>query len=289
MRTPPQIGACLCLCLGLAAGCQLMNQEIDLENHSLLKPAQSSPDSVKMEIIWARFPANDPALNDDAWQDVDETQLDPAVQNELVNNGLRAGVISGKLPDAIARVLKSGASSAETPNALINGQTDQLLADPIVRGRIRQIPRNQRYEITASEVYASMPLLICGNRELTGRPYGQAQGIYAMRVDAQPDQTARVELTPELHHGTPQLRFTGGEEGVMHQAPMRDRVVFDRMRMNFKLGPGDLLVVMSTPNAGSRLGHYFHTVDSTDGPQQKLILIRLAEIPQSNTFAVQDH
>ena len=77
-----------------------MNEQPDFENHSLLKPAQSSPDSVRMEIIWARFPVNDPGLNEEAWQDIDEAQLDPATQRELANNGLRAGVIKGKLPDA---------------------------------------------------------------------------------------------------------------------------------------------------------------------------------------------
>ena len=61
--------------------------------------------------------------------------------------------------------------------------------------------------------------------------------------------------------------------------------VFDTLRMTVKLGPGDMLVVMSLPNSGSRLGHYFHTVDSADGPQQKLILIRLADVPQGDTFA----
>jgi hypothetical protein len=45
-----------------------------------------------------------------------------------------------------------------------------------------------------------------------------------------------------------------------------------------------MLVLMSLPNSGSRLGHYFHTVDSADGPQQKLILIRLAQVPPSDTF-----
>jgi len=44
-------------------------------------------------------------------------------------------------------------------------------------------------------------------------------------------------------------------------------------------------VLMSLPNAGSRLGHYFHTVESAEGPQQKLIVIRLAEVPDSDTFA----
>jgi hypothetical protein len=81
------------------------------------------------------------------------------------------------------------------------------------------------------------------------------------------------------------MKLAGGDEGVWHQAMQRDREVFDRLRMNVHLAPGDMLVIMSLPNSGSRLGHYFHTVESPDGPQQKLILIRLAEVPQSDAFA----
>jgi hypothetical protein len=269
----------------MAAGCRLLNDDVEMQGRSPLKPARPSPGSVKMEIIWARFAADDPALNNDAWQDIDETQLEPSVRCELDNNGLRAGIISGELPQAIARVLKQGESPSG--EATINGETNQLVADPIVRGRVRQMPRNQRYEITASEVYASLPLLVPGQREQGGRTYQQAQAIYAMRVDPQPDRTTMVELTPELHHGAPRVRWTGGDEGVWHQAPLKDREVFDQLRMTAKLAPGDMLIVTSMPNAGSRLGHYFHTASSTDGPQQKLILIRLAEVPPGDTFA--DH
>jgi len=104
-------------------------------------------------------------------------------------------------------------------------------------------------------------------------------------VNPRPDRTALVELTPELHYGEARMRITGGDEGVWRQAMRRDREVFDRLRINVKLNPGDMLVAMSLPNAGSRLGHYFHTVESSDGPQQKLILIRLADVPQSDAFA----
>src|SRR5882757_9504254 len=96
----------------LAAGCQLFSRDHPmLHGQSPLKPASASPDSVAMEIIWARFPANDPVLDDAAWRDIDETQIDPAVRRELVNNGLRAGIISGALPPAIDRVLRQGAKS----------------------------------------------------------------------------------------------------------------------------------------------------------------------------------
>jgi len=285
MRTPHQFAAALCLCMGLAAGCRLMSKQADFDGNSLLQSARPSPDSVKMEIIWARFPAGDPALNNEAWQDIDEAQLDPAVHRELVNNGFRAGIINGKFPDAISRALNQGKSPPEEASKAITGETNQLLADPIVRGRVRQMPRNQRCEISASEVYASLPLLVSDERELGGRPYQQAQAMYAMRVDPQPDRTTLVELTPELHYGAPRMRFTGSDEGALYQAPMRDREVFEKMRMKMKLAPGDMLVVMSLPDAGCRLGHYFHTAHSTEGPQQKLILLRLAEVPQGDAFA----
>lgn len=285
MRTPYQFAAAMCLGMSLIGGCRLMSEQADFAGSALLQPARPSPDSVKMEIIWARFPAGDPELNNEAWQDIDEAQLDPAVHRELVNNGFRAGIINGKLPDAISRALNQGKSPPEEGSKAITGETNQLLADPIVRGRVRQMPRNQRCEISASEVYASLPLLVSDESELGGRTIQQAQAIYAMRVDPQPDRTTLVELTPELHYGAPHMRFTGSDEGVLYQAPMRDREVYEKMRLKMKLAPGDMLVIMSLPDAGSRLGHYFHTADSTEGPQQKLILIRLAEVPQSDTFA----
>ena len=285
MRTPHQFAAALCLCMSLVAGCRLMSEQADFDGNALLQTARPSPDSVKMEIIWARFPAGDPALNHEAWQDIDEAQLDPAVHRELVNNGFRAGIINGKLPDAISRALNQGKSPPEEAAKAITGETNQLLADPIVRGRVRQMPRNQRCEIPASEVYPSLPLLVSDERQLGGQTLQQAQAMYAMRVDPQPDRTTLVELTPELHYGAPRIRFTGGDDGMMYQAPMRDREVFEKLQMNVKLAPGDMFVVMSLPDAGRRLGHYFHTADSTDGPQQKLILLRLAEVPQGDAFA----
>ncbi|MEX0611828.1 MAG: hypothetical protein WD738_09100 [Pirellulales bacterium] len=277
--------AALCLAATFASGCQLMNGEAIVQGHSPLQLARQSPDSVTIEIIWARFPAGDPAINTDAWRQIDETQLLPAVRRELANNGLRAGIIGTRLPDAIARALHQGRAPSEHVTPVLAGQTAPLLAEPIVHGRVRRLHRNQRCEIQASDVYASLPLLVSGDRELRGRTYQQAQAIYALRVDPQPDRTVNVELTPEIHHGAARVRWTGGDDGILRQAPLRDRELFDRLHFMVRLAPGEMLVLMSLPDAGSRLGHYFHTVDSADGFQQKLILLRLAEMPPSDTFA----
>ena len=48
---------------------------------------------------------------------------------------------------------------------------------------------------------------------------------------------------------------------------------------------GEMLMLTSLPESGSRPGHYFHTAESTSGREQKVVLIRLAQVPQSDTFA----
>lgn len=275
---------CVMLFLLPAGGCRLFNDQPTVQGRSPLRPAKATPDSLRMEIIWARFPQGDPQWNEAVWQEIDETQIAPAVRRALAENGFRVGVVSGRLPDAIARALdpeqkRSSREAVDDGEAALN-----RLIDPTVRGWKKQLRRNQRAEVQASDVYPSLPLLINQDRELRGRTYQDAQAIYALRVAAQPDRTVEVELTPELHHGQPRLRWVGGDDIPLRQAVLREREVFDQLRFTARLAPGEMLVLMGMPDAGSRLGHYFHTVDGTDGRQQKLILIRPAELPPSDTF-----
>jgi hypothetical protein len=263
----------------------MFSHDEGLNSQSLLKSAGASPDSTTMEIIWLRFPANDPRLNTVAWQEVDETAIEPSVRRELASNGFRVGIVGATMPEDLAQVLNPDASNESILRSVT--QTVDLTAEPVVHGRIQQLRRNQRSEIQASEIYPSLPLLVRGGGELSGRTYEEAQAIYALRVDPQPDQTALVELTPELHFGPPQIRYTRGEDsfGVLHQVIAREREVFQQLRMSVKLAPGEMLLLMSLPNSGSQLAEYFHTAQSSDGREQKLILIRLADVPESNTFA----
>ena len=283
--SPQRVALALVVCI--AGGCQMFPNKEVAKGNSPLQAAGPSPDSVAMEILWARFPANDPVLDDSAWSEIDETQIDPTVRRALLDNGIRAGVIAGTVPAAIGRVLHQDKARDEAKDKTAAKQISDLNNDPIVHGRVLRLRRNQRSEIQASEIYPSLPLLLSGSGELSGRTYNQAQAIYALRVDPQPDHMAVVELTPELHSGEPRLKFTGGDSGLLRQASLRDKKVFDQMKILARLAPGEMLVLMSRPNSGSRLGNCFHTVDSSDGPQHKLILIRLAEVPTSDTFALE--
>ena len=286
MPVPNQFRFSFALAVCLASGCHLFPDQPLAKGHSPLKPALPSSDSVAMEIIWARFPANDPVLDAAAWREIDETQIDPSVRRELLDNGLRAGVIGTSVPAAIIRVLHQGDSpSADEDQKTTDAKNSGLITEPVVHGHRIHVRRNQRNEIQASDVYATLPLLESGGAELGGHTYQQAQAIYALRVDPQPDRTVMVELTPELHYGEPKLRFTSGEDRLLRQASLRDRKVFEKLQMSVRLTAGEMLVLTCLPNSGSQLGHYFHTANSNDGLKQKLILIRLAEVPPSDTFA----
>jgi hypothetical protein len=278
-----------CALLIVLGGCRLIDEQAVVQGHSPLRPATPSPDSVQMEVIWTRCPLGDTEINDTVWQEIDETQVAPAVRRELAHNGFRVGVMGSSPPDAIARVLNLNADDADATKGEAGSiQTLDLVHETRIHGSRRNLRRGERMEIRASENMASMPLLVGRGSELGGHTLHDAQAIYALKIDPQPDQTVQVELTPEIHYGPSQLRWSGGEEGmdvVLRQLPMREREVFESMRMNVRLAPGEMLILAGLPDAGCRPGHYFHTVESPTGPEQKLVLIRLAQVPQSNTFA----
>lgn len=270
----------------LAGGCRLFEPSESAHDRSPLRPARPSPDSVALEIIWVRFPLDDPQLGNNVWQEIDETQIPPAVRRELASNGLRVGVVGGTLPDAIAGLLAPEEEPPSESSADVEASERQndLMAEPTIRRRLLQLRRGRRAEIQASEVYESLPLLLPKNRDLRGDIYHDAQAVYALRVDPQPDRTAVVELTPELHYGAARLRWTSEDAGMLRQAPLRDREVFASLRISAPLAPGEMLVLTSLPGSASRLGHYFHTVQAATGREQKLILVRLAEVPPSDAF-----
>lgn len=291
MKSPYQLCAVWCLALVLATGCRVFDLDRPpiVQGRSPLRPAKPSADSVAVQIAWARFPEGDPALNEAIWHDIDETKIEPSVARELARNGFRAGVIGGHMPPALAKALHENEATSDSNEANEGDNLADLMVESTVRTRLVQARRGRRVEIQASEMLPTLPLLTGDNGELGGSTYRDAQAMYALHVDPQPDRTAKVDLTPELHHGAPRLRWSQSDEGVLRQAPMRDHLVFDRLRLSVKLAPGEILVLLNRQDAGSRLGQYFHSVDSGDGRQQKLILIRLAEVPASNAFVDLDH
>lgn len=282
------LSICALAWVAFVGGCHLMPGAEVVQGSSPLRAVRPSPDSVQIEVIWARCDLNDPELNDTVWNEIDETQIEPAAHRELARNGFRVGVVTGTPPDAIARLLRMSDSPPDDASDDGGLKKLDLTNDSKINGRRRSLRRGERMEVHASENLSTMPLLVARGQDVHGRTFRDAQAIYAISVDPRTDQTIRVELTPEIQFGPAQMRWTGGDDGidvVLRQLPMRDREVFDSMRMNVRLAPGEMLVLAGLPDSGSRPGHFFHTTESASRPEQKMMFIRLAQVPQSNTFA----
>jgi len=275
------------LILFALAGCRLFDQGETAVGNSPLRSAQPSPTSVTLELYWVRFAYGDPALNEEAWQEIDEGKLPASLRRELANNGFRAGIVGGSLPDALATALQLDSIPTDESEAerTETEYTVDLMAEPTVRRRLLQLQRGRRAEVQASDVYPSLPLLVRSASELGGRTYHDAQPIYALRVDPRPEGRVELELTPELHYGPSRMRYEVGDGGVLRHSQGRDTEVYTNLRISVPLAAGEMLVLMNLPESKTNLGHYFHTTEDGSGPQQKLILVRLADVPPSDTFA----
>ena len=68
------------------------------KGRSPLKPARMSPDSVVLDIFFVRFPFDDPQVNGQLWQEIDEQHFPPELRRRLTANGFRVGLVGGQLP-----------------------------------------------------------------------------------------------------------------------------------------------------------------------------------------------
>jgi hypothetical protein len=281
------------LLLLAAGGCRLLIDDQGPGGKSPLQPATAADGSATLEIYWVRYSPDDPALSDEFWSEIDESKLAPAIRQELAANGFRVGVVGAIIPDPVAALLargappkpdSDGADSSDQVPAGTQERTIDLLYEPLVRRRTLQLERGRRAEVQASDRFAELPLLVSRSGELGGRTYCDAQALYALGVDPQPDGSTTVTLTPELHYGPPRLRWIA-DDGILRQQMSRDVETFDKIASSVRLSPGEMLLVTGLPEAKGRLGHCFHSTSSLGNLQQKLILIRVANVPPSTLFA----
>ena len=249
---------------------------------SILKAVRSGPDRATLEIIQVRVPADDKKLAAELWQAADEQRFDLDVRNRLVSNGFRAGVIGGTIPDALSRSLNLQSEMPEATNEEVI--TDES-ATPKVTRRVLQLKRREPATIQTSPVQPSVHVLLNTASGLQGKSYEEVQGVYTLRSEGVPGQKVEVQLTPELQFGELRNRYGPSDQGIFVMTPSRERKVFDQMKMSVALSPGEMLVVSGVPEASGSLGNAFHAEQRGDTVEQKLVLIRLVQVPDSEILA----
>jgi hypothetical protein len=267
----------------LLPGCGvILSSATVADSQSILKAIKPGPQRVTLEIFQVRIPADEEQLTADLWQAADEQRIDLSLRNRLVSNGLRAGVISGAVPDSLARALKlQSEAPQETPDRVVDDKT----ANPQVTRRVLQLKCQEPAVVQITEVQPQVHVLVNTASGLQGRTYDSALGIYTLQADIVPGQQIAVQLTPELQYGEVRNRYLGGDQGTFLVSPSQERQVFDEIKLEVQLTAGEILAVSGVSGAPASLGSALHTIHQPGAEEQKLLLIRVLQVPQSEILA----
>ena len=253
--------------------------------HSFLKPVETSPDSVTLEIFQVRLPANNQELAEEIWQAIDELRLPVEARHELVRNGFRAGVVGGALPDGLAAHLNLQSVHPETtPERVITGGN----ANPKVTRRVVQLSRQESATIQSAELRQSVHVFMNEDSGIHGRSYHQAEPTYSLLAQAISGQRVVLQLIPELQHGELKNRYAGGDQGIFLMTQSREKESFDKLTIRSELAAGEMLLVSCLPDVSGSLGHIFHAQDLRGPLEHKLVLIRMLQVPGSEILATLD-
>jgi hypothetical protein len=275
------LAAALCLpaafCAALAAGCASV--EAQPESPSELPPARMSPDSVALEIVFVRLPASDEQAYEQIWSAADEQHFPVEARRSLAANGLRAGIVAQNLPDPLRELLDNAPHTQSQRSEDVATNDVEINRAP----RRMQCRNGQRAKILVSKTHGSLPLLVQEQGYVRGHLLDQAQCLLALKPYPQGDGRVKLDITPEVEHGELRTQWVGSEGSLMQRVG-RERLVFDRLRLEGKLTPGQVLVI-STTREIKGLGEHFFSETAAGATERTLLLVRVAQTQFDDLFA----
>jgi len=288
MRHPWCDVACWVVGLALSAGCRF-GQFADAPPRWL--PAASpptagaatsrerpAPRTISLEVVFARADEHDAAWQDELWALADEQAMDVGLRRRLAANGLRAGLLHGQPPPALAMRLEPPAP-VDDPQEL---PTDEVERPAVVRRLLNLLPGRDN-EVVAAAKLPELILFEHDGNEVRGGTYRDATTFFALKAWPAADGRVRVELLPTIKHG-PLERSWVGEEGAFRLETGQRREPMERLAVMATIPAGGTLLVGAAGDASSSVGDaFFH--EGTDGRQSRRVLaIRVRGRPVDPLF-----
>ena len=156
------------------------------------------------------------------------------LRRRLAENGFRAGLISVQPPEVLSKLMELKNKPAPTPGKATELKIADMDQEPRVVRRYLQLRCGKRSEIVASDVYDELPVLTREAGGVCGHTYPKAQGLLALKAEAEADGRVRLELVPEVHYGEPRQRYVGEGAALILQAG-RAQKAFDELTITAAL------------------------------------------------------
>jgi hypothetical protein len=250
---------------------------------SVLSVPKLAKNGVVLDVMFVRASLGDSELNQEVWSEIDELHFSPADRRRFEGNGLRAGIISGPLPQPIERMLdlKERPSEGDEPKEV----DEERRASRQRQLRVRPGKRSEIIAMGEGDRIAEMSLLMKDDSgQVKGRTLTNVMGMFAARAYPQGEGGVRLELVPELEHGAAQKRFVPGD-GMFRVEFGPPHEVLEDLRIAATLAPGQMLALTARPDRVGSLGYRFFTEKQGDATMQKMIIIRLAHSEFDERFS----
>jgi hypothetical protein len=261
-------------------------------NDAAMLMSPTAPQTVSLDLFTLRVAADEAALDESIWTEVDELQFPAELRRRLAANGIRAGVVDAAWAARVQSLLKLDEQAAAPPLEAEGTQIQvtDFEQQPPVRHRVLQIPGGRRAQVLCVGERTRVPelaLLVRGDDgEVHGRTYRKAMGMFVIRAFPEGDRRVRLQLTPEVEHGEPQRRFEPGDGMLRVEfSPAHER--FESLALESTLSIGQMLVLTCMSDRPGSLGHHYFTEKSSDRVMQKMLLVRLSDSGYDDLFTLE--
>ncbi|MCA9127998.1 MAG: hypothetical protein KDB22_12975 [Planctomycetales bacterium] len=272
------------ICLLIVSGCARWSAKQDsLEGPPQRLPTASMPpDTVIVETVLVRIPAQAEESVNEVWRLVDETVISIHRRKLFDQNGIRVGVLLSEIPKVLRDQLDPS-SGVQANQALENAG---LAADADQRTHKLQCRSGRRKEIPVrSENGESITILTTADgQRLSGVTLQQATMLFDLRATANGDGSATLKLTPEVQHGETRQSYVSTEFGIRPQMK-RQQQIWKELSIEATLQPEQILVVSGTIPSRSLGKAFFTTVTADQSREHVVLLLRLAQTQLDELFA----
>lgn len=207
-------------------------------------PARTIP----VEVFFVRCPEDAGERMEGIWARVDEQAIDDDVRHRLAANGLRAGILTGPIPEPIVAAAEP-ALGEETDSS---GAGTVEVAPPVVRRVLRLLPGRES-EVVSLKAAGHLVVMERDAEGLHGASYSDALPHIALRAWPAADGRMRVDLVPVIRHG-PVERTWIGEDGAFKVETGQRRHVLDSLRCEAVVPIDGMLVVGPAGQSAGTVG-----------------------------------
>lgn len=229
-----------------------------------------------LEILTISVPQQGAELSEQAWQEVDEARLPLETRRVWNQNGLRGGLIGQQVPVALHQLIDQDPRDLPPATAPTPGE-----GNAASRRRSLHAPSGQLQKVFAGKAHPQLSTFTLLDGRVEGDAFTNAQCLFVVRAFSQPDGNATLELRPEIEHGDPRNRRVV-KQGTWQFELGRERHVFDSLRLELPVSPGQSLLLGATSELKG-IGKAFFGDAETPG-DRRLLLIRFAQTQRDDRF-----